>query len=70
MVAAFLVDDGAVAEDRGDVGEAALGEDEDVGGDKIRDGLERVAVEVEDFVLNRPEYRERQGRDAFGTHGR
>jgi len=30
-------------------------------------GPEGVAVEVEDFVLNRPEYRERQGRDALGT---
>ena len=30
-------------------------------------GPEGVAVEVADFVLNRPEYRERQGRDAVGT---
>ena len=26
-----------------------------------------VAVEVDDFVLNRPEYRERAGRDGVGT---
>ena len=30
-------------------------------------GPEGVAIEVEDFVLNRPEYRERQGRDGVGT---
>ena len=30
-------------------------------------GPDGVAVEVEDFVLNRPEYRERAGRDGVGT---
>ena len=30
-------------------------------------GPDGVAVEVEDFVLNKPEYRERQGRDGVGT---
>jgi len=30
-------------------------------------GPDGVAIEVEDFVLNRPEYREREGRDGLGT---
>ena len=30
-------------------------------------GPDGVAIEVEDFVLNRPEYREREGRDGVGT---
>ena len=31
------------------------------------DWQDGVAVEIEDFVLNRPEYREREGRDGVGT---